>query len=467
MLYRLLRSIAGIALRWYYSRIDAKGLERLPAGAPMLLAVNHPNALIDALVVTWVFPRRVVLTAKATLFSNPIRGAFFRAAGVVPLIRMQDVSAAKSAQDARRNERAFDALRSALNTGRAVLIFPEGVTGDHTSLAPLRTGAARLALQARASGVRGLAIVPVGLTFERKDVPRTRVFAQVGEPIDLDSWALRDDAAGIAALTSEIERRLRAVTLNFETADDAARVTGLASLFARIFRGTETVPPVWVPHEPLAGQFTISKRVEDARTALKDASDQLRERVDVLLGNLSRFEETLAGLDLSIEDVEIALDVSSGRRFAVRELPIVLLAGPFAAWGWLNHLLPFNLARAIGRRSMASAADPAMRTIVSGVALVLGFYALQGAVVYWLLGGWVAVLYLLSLPVAADVNFSFRARLSRATGRARAYFLFRRRPQIQAKLADELRWLRAEARALGSILNDADGLRAAGQASRG
>ena len=50
MLYALLRSIAGIALRGFYRRIDVEGLERLPREAPLILAVNHPNALVDALV---------------------------------------------------------------------------------------------------------------------------------------------------------------------------------------------------------------------------------------------------------------------------------------------------------------------------------------------------------------------------------------------------------------------------------
>src|SRR5437867_770634 len=130
MLYALLRTLAGVALRWYYSRIDADGLERVPADAPVLLVVNHPNALVDALVAGWVFPRRVVMTAKATLFRNPLLGAFLRAAGVVPLVRAQDASELSASSDQERNARAFGALTRALVGGRAVLIFPEGVTGD-------------------------------------------------------------------------------------------------------------------------------------------------------------------------------------------------------------------------------------------------------------------------------------------------------------------------------------------------
>src|SRR5262245_59225182 len=106
MLYALLRSVAATALRWFYSRIDAEGLDRIPPG-PALLAVNHPNALVDALVVATAIPGRVQFTARATLFTNPILAAFLRAAGVVPLIRAKDVAELQSASDAARNERSF------------------------------------------------------------------------------------------------------------------------------------------------------------------------------------------------------------------------------------------------------------------------------------------------------------------------------------------------------------------------
>jgi glycerol-3-phosphate O-acyltransferase/dihydroxyacetone phosphate acyltransferase len=453
MLYHLLRSISGIALRWFYSRIDVEGLERIPATRPLLLAVNHPNALVDAMVVTWMFPRRVVLTAKATLFRNPIARAFFNSAGVVPLIRAQDVRNLGPSTEAGRNKRAFDALNDALARGRAVLIFPEGITGDHPSLAPFKTGAARMALQARDSNVHGLSIVPIGLTFERKDAPRTRVFVHVGDPIDVESWPRVDQGRDVGMLTGEIERRLHALTLNFETSDNAARATALASLFARLFVGAQAVPPVWTQNAPLAEQVAMTRRIESARAQLITAPAAIRERVDALLHRLARFESNLARYGLAFEDLEIALDLASGSRFVLRETPIVLIGGPFALWGWLNHVLPFNLARLIGSTSVQSATDPAMRTIVSGIVLVLLFYIAQGALVYALLGWWVAAAYLVSLPIAADVNFYFRARLSRVMRRARAYLLFRRHSQLRKEFIAELQWLRDEARAIEALLD--------------
>src|SRR5215207_4950064 len=71
VLYQLLRGTAAIALRWYYSDIAVQGAERVPRAGPLLILANHPNALIDPLLVGTAVMRRVLLTAKATLFEQP------------------------------------------------------------------------------------------------------------------------------------------------------------------------------------------------------------------------------------------------------------------------------------------------------------------------------------------------------------------------------------------------------------
>src|SRR3954470_15371 len=98
-MYALLRAIAGVALRWYYRDIQVEGLERVPRHRPVLLVVNHPNALVDALLVGWIVPRRVLVTAKSTIFANPIGAFFLRRLGVVPLYRTSDVAPAVGAPD--------------------------------------------------------------------------------------------------------------------------------------------------------------------------------------------------------------------------------------------------------------------------------------------------------------------------------------------------------------------------------
>ena len=453
MIYALMRAIAGIALRWFYQSIDVAGVERIPKDRPLLLVVNHPNALVDAMIVAWIVPRRVLITAKATIFQHPIASAFFRWVGVVPLRRASDEPAA-AGLDAGRNRATFRAVQDALRRGGTVLIFPEGRSTDAPSLGPLKTGAARMALSARDSGeTPGLTIVPIGLTFERKEAPRTRVFAQVGEPIVLDQWKNSTTAAPADALTTEIDRRLRALTLNYPTVDDATRAVRLASSVAAVLDEPTTLR---TRERRLGVEAAIAKRVDALAARLPLASDDVRARADVVVARLDAFQHEVARRGLRIEDVPIELDWRSGARFAAREGWILLIGGPIALWGLVNHLLPFWAARAIAVRPGSDNADPAMRTVVGGAAFVLITYAAQSMVVDRLWGWRVALTYLASLPIAADINFWIRERLSRARRRARAFRLFRRDPGLDARLAGELAWLRGEVVAVDRALGDND-----------
>ena len=445
MLYALLRGIGGIALRWFYRRIDVEGLERLPRHSPLLLVVNHPNALVDAMVVGWAIPRRIVLTAKATLFQNPPLARLLDWIGVVPLVRSSDArrQGGDHPVDPKRNARAFGALRAVLRRGGTVLIFPEGISHDAPSLAPLRTGAARIALEARdEAGVRDLHIVPVGLTFERKDAPRSRVLVQVGEAIALDAWPNEDDGA-VAKLTAEIESRLRAVTLNYDSVDDATRARALATILASSLR--ETPEPVGSTPS-LRMEVTLEQRIESARLALLGTNDgSLRRRADGVVHALADFQESLERHGIALEDINVSPAARHAAPFVLREGWTIILGGPVAIWGAVNHWLPFHGARVIARRSVESASDPAMRTILAGTALVLAFYAAQAALVALLIGRLAALLYLASLPLAADVNLILRERLRAAVRRARTYFLFRGRPKLRARLQADLQRLRTEA----------------------
>ena len=211
MIYGALRWIAGVSLHWFYGDIRVVGKERIPRNVPLLIAVNHPNALVDSLVIGWLMPRRVVMTAKATLLENPFIALLFKTVGVVPLRRASDEARNQSGQplNAARNSTAFREMLQVLKGNGAVLIFPEG-TSNSKELAPLKSGLARVALQARdTADIKSVHIVPIGLLFENKAVPGSVVGIRVGEPIDMDQWPATGDHV---ALTSELRERLRSVT---------------------------------------------------------------------------------------------------------------------------------------------------------------------------------------------------------------------------------------------------------------
>ena len=451
-MYAILRAIAGIALRWYYRDIHVDGLERVPRRGPVLLVVNHPNALVDALVVGWILPQRVLITAKSTIFANPIAAALLRFIGVVPLRRAKDEARSDAAPSPTRNRETFEAVHAALARNGTVLIFPEGKTHDEPSLAPLKTGAARMALHARSAGdVPGLAVVPIGLTFERKDLPRSRVFVQVGEPIRMEAWSAPQSGSPAEALTAEIDARLRAVTLNYTTVDDATRAVRLASLVASIF---DDVPPLGQSTRPLGEETAIARRIDHLAGRLPFVDGKTRAQADQLIERLQAFQRSAAQYGIMIEDVGLEMRFARAVRFVVREGWLLLIGGPIAIWGRVNHWLPFRAARAVAMRSVESAADPAMRELVAGPGFVLLTYLAQSAVVTAIRGPLVGLAYLVSLPIAAEIDFRLSDRIRRAACRARAFLRFRRDPALHERMRNELASLRKNVVALDQSLGD-------------
>lgn len=456
MLYRVLRWLSGIALRWFYRDLEISGADRIPRAGPMLLAVNHPNALVDALVAGQLTDRRLLLTAKATLFEHAMLRILFRNVGIVPLRRMSDETKGGAvggavAIDASRNINAFRAVTGALREGKAVLVFPEGKSHSEPSLAPLRSGLARMALQARdEAGARGVRIVPVGLTFERKWRPRTRVVVRVADPIDLDTWSAEPAADQVAALTRLVEERLREATLNFASAEEAAWVVRQARILAGIF---DQPRPLGAAVTPFTDEVDVIRRVHRARSLLRKGDD-VKARADAFLARLEALRRELDQRGIAANDLAISSAVRPGVWFAVREAAILAGMGPIAIWGRINHWAPLRLARSIAIRKSRSPEDPAMYSLAVGLGLVLAAYAIQTTAVTLRFGTFTGMLYLLSLPLAATLDWRLRDRLRHARQRMRTYLQYRRDPALQRKLLDEAAWLRQEALALEQLAGD-------------
>jgi 1-acyl-sn-glycerol-3-phosphate acyltransferase len=179
--YTAVRSVGRFWLWFFFKDVEVVGASRVPSRGPVLLCINHPNNLIDSLLVAGVLPRKVHYLATAALFRNPLIGRFLSACGAIPVYRKQD-----DPDKMDRNVDAFAACFRALERGDLIGIYPEGTTHAERRVQRIKTGAARIALDYQAAG-RGapLALIPVGLTFEARKAFRGRVRVSFGEPIAL------------------------------------------------------------------------------------------------------------------------------------------------------------------------------------------------------------------------------------------------------------------------------------------
>jgi glycerol-3-phosphate O-acyltransferase / dihydroxyacetone phosphate acyltransferase len=463
--YRVLTGVARLAVRWYYRAVDFDGVERIPASGPTLLVVNHPNELMDAIFAALIAPRQLTFTGKATLFDNPLAGALLRHMRVVPLRRVQDegkrqtsiqpasnatddeTASIPSLPDTTRNADAFAAIHAALADGGMVLIFPEGRSWDEPRLAPIKTGAARIALSSRDAGVRGVTIVPIGINYERKDGLRSRVLVEVAEPIALDS--LGDADAQVDALTTEIARRLHAVTLNFDDHEDADEVLDLATVLAST---SDEIRPLGDPDAPIGAKVDVARRADLIRQQLErgELPVAVEDRVRHVQRRLLGLRRTATRLGIRLDDVALDTRLPAAGRFVVRELLLAAIGIPLALWGRMNHVLPFTLVTRLGVRTASATSNRAMNTLVIGLILVPLFYVAQTALVWWLAGPWWALPYAASLIPSASWDIRYTERLRQLKRRALAWRHFREDPGLQIKLREELFSLRDEAAAIAS-----------------
>ncbi|HEY5947022.1 MAG TPA: lysophospholipid acyltransferase family protein, partial [Kofleriaceae bacterium] len=190
MAYRILAWFLRVVTRVFFRQVEVVGLEHVPRTGPVLFAGNHPNSLIDPILIITTCGRKVHFAAKDALFKGRLMRAVLRGLGAVPIKRRDDNDgkprdSTPSVPGAAPvdNDAAFEAMFAVLTDGGAIGIFPEGLSHDESQLARLKTGAARLALGGAQRATQPIPIVPCGLTFIHPKRFRSRVLVQFGPPV--------------------------------------------------------------------------------------------------------------------------------------------------------------------------------------------------------------------------------------------------------------------------------------------
>jgi 1-acyl-sn-glycerol-3-phosphate acyltransferase len=194
--------------RLFYPVVHLEG--ELPPG-PLLIAPNHPNGLLDGLVLLIASPRRVGFLAKAGFFRNPLLRPILASFDAIPIERRGDRGSQAN------NQASFAAAQAWLRSQHVLAIFPEGTVNSTDDLLPLRTGAARIALaaEAEADWQAGIQILPLGIWFHDQTRPGSAALLVAGQPIALHSYRTAyqaDPYAAAQALTNALGAQLQQLT---------------------------------------------------------------------------------------------------------------------------------------------------------------------------------------------------------------------------------------------------------------
>jgi glycerol-3-phosphate O-acyltransferase/dihydroxyacetone phosphate acyltransferase len=431
-----LPALARFVLRIFFRRVEVVGEERLPAvdpasgRRPLVLVANHVNGLVDPVLVLSALPLRPRFLAKSTLWKIPILAQILSAARSIPVHRRQDAPAGAAPGAVAGNDETFARCHEALAEGGSIALFPEGISHNEPALQPLKTGAARIVLEAEAKfGPLGTRIVPVGLTFDERGRFRSRALVRVGEPIDpAPELAIykEDPIAASRALTARIDQALHQVTLNYTTWDEARLIARAADLFAR--------PGLELPRgRTLSETFDLHRAFLEGYGEMKA---RCPEEVAAAAQAVDAYDRLLAAFHLRDDQVAAAYPVSPVARFVGRSLLRLLVAFPVALVGTLLNLVPYQIVRVIAGRSKDGDQKATLK-VFPGLVIYPACWLAEAFVAGHAWGGRIGILtFLLALPTGY-VAMLFDERRERFLREARAYLVLRTRGRAAAELKEK------------------------------
>jgi len=180
LLYRILKLYLPLVFRIFYRRIQIHRAERVPLKGPVIFAINHQNAFMDAIVVATASRRNPWFLTRAGVFASSVARYWLKKLQMIPIYRFRDGHA-----EMKRNDETLALCKKLIFNNQAILIFPEGNHNPGWRLRPLQKGIARIAFAAESdSGFKsGLQIVPVGLQYENHFNTSSDLLISFGEPI--------------------------------------------------------------------------------------------------------------------------------------------------------------------------------------------------------------------------------------------------------------------------------------------
>lgn len=431
--FRIILFIFGAAAKLFFRRIETVNADTVPKGTGVIFVSNHPNGLIDPLLVFIALPRRIAFLAKSTIFKMPVLSFLARTVEALPVYRKMD-----SGADVAKNDETFRLAAERLRGGGSIAIFPEGVSHNSPKLLPIKTGAARIALGALAASEGkepfDLRIVPVGLYYTNKTTFRSEALLYFGPAFSVDP--AEPDEHGhlphkaVKELTAKIETAIRDVTLNAETEAELHTATIAEEIFSAASRENPN----------------LGEKVDFKRRYVAD-----EEKAAKLDDKLATFDKKLNAMGLDPEHLSLArLPQGLVFRQAIFQTWVMVMLLPLSLFGAILHFPAYQLSKLTAYYFSRHDADDIASTVkvLAGLVFFPLTWIITAVTLYFFSGSWMLALAsipfcfacgylaLYSLEEASEMSGWAKAIWHFLTKKEKFLKLYAERKELSKKLRD-------------------------------
>jgi 1-acyl-sn-glycerol-3-phosphate acyltransferase len=180
---------------------------------PLLIAANHPNSFLDAIIVSTLFKKPVFSLARGDAFAGKFFTTVLTSLNMLPVYRITE-----GAENIGRNYSTFQACQKLFKDNKIVLIFSEGRCINEWHLRPLKKGTARLALDAWQNDIP-LKVLPLGINYSSFRFYGKNVKLNFGSVILKEDFNFHSQGKAINEFNDELTAQLSTLVYEIDKKD--------------------------------------------------------------------------------------------------------------------------------------------------------------------------------------------------------------------------------------------------------
>jgi 1-acyl-sn-glycerol-3-phosphate acyltransferase len=181
---------------------------------PLLIAANHPNSFLDAIILATLFKHPVYSLTRGDAFKGKKITRILASLNMLPVYRISE-----GAENLDNNYFTFNVCQKIFREGGIVLIFSEGRCINEWHLRSLKKGTARLALSAWQQNIP-LKILPVGINYSSFRTFGKNVFLNFGSIINKEDINVDlSDGKAVNEFNVKLQEQLQGLVYEIDKTD--------------------------------------------------------------------------------------------------------------------------------------------------------------------------------------------------------------------------------------------------------
>ncbi len=362
MIYNLIKYLLKVTIYSYFRRVSFVGQENIPTEGPVIFVANHPSALIDPLVVITGIKRRIHPIAAAEFFGGKMKTWILKNKfHMIPVYRpdLYKGSSAKSNSD------MFTHCHQLLVNHGALLIFPEGTSETDKGVRNLKTGAARIALEAErlTKNKIEVKIIPIGLNYSNSHKFRSDLFVKVGPPV-LSKNINPDSNNKVNDLTDLIKKGLIDTLLHTGSKELNKLTNAIENFYQNYLEESMDIKK-----DDAFSHFKIQKKVIEATLY---SLDNHEEKAIKISNSIKRHLDRNKSEGIYLND--------AFKKLSFGEVVELIFGIPFYLLGCFLNLLPFFLVKKIFQSIEIKEAFRGSSAMMIGLLIFLFWYVSIGII---------------------------------------------------------------------------------------